>query len=97
MGRLTASSPRMRLRETAAGLDKHFKMALKDTERHAAFEALIRVWDDESAAAIYQMSSDGVYSALDLLNLQSSVDNRREIIKLREEYEELHEALKRLS
>jgi hypothetical protein len=60
----------MRLRETASGLDKHFKMALKDQGRHRAFEELLHVWDEEGAAGIYQMGSDGVYSPLDLLNLQ---------------------------
>ena len=96
MGRITASTPRERLMDTARGLDKHFKMALKDQARHRAFEELLPIWDNESAAAIYQMGSDGVYGALDLLNLQSTVDNRREIQRLREDYTALLKQLQYL-
>jgi len=66
----------------------------KDQDRHKAFDQLLAVWDDETAAAVYQMGSNGVYGALDLLNLQSTVDNRREINQLRRDYEAL---LQRLS
>jgi len=72
-------------------------MALKDQGRHAAFDELFHVWDEEAAAAIYQFGGDGVYGALDLLNLQSAVDNRREIQKLRAEYQGLLDKLRALN
>jgi hypothetical protein len=79
------------------GLTTHYKMALKNQASHRAFDELLHVWDEETAAAVYQMGSDGVYGALDLLNLQSVVDNRREILTLRSEYQELLEQLRRLT
>jgi hypothetical protein len=45
----------------------------------------------EGATAISQMRGDEVYSPLDLLNLQSTVDHLREIHRLREDYERLLE------
>ncbi len=97
MGRILKSTPRERLFETARGLDQHYKMALKNQDSHAAFDELLHVWDEEAAAAIYQFGGDGVYSALDLLNLQSVVDNRREILRLQSEYRSLLETLRNLT
>lgn len=94
MGRITLSTPRERIHDTMRGLRSHFREALKDQNRHKAFDELFAVWDDETAAAVYQMGGDGVYSAMDLLNLQSAVDNRREILRLKAEYKDLLEQLK---
>lgn len=94
MGRITLSTPRERIHDTMRGLRNHFREALKDQTRHTAFDELFAVWDDETAAAVYQMGGDGVYSAMDLLNLQSTVDNRREITELRRDYIALIEKIK---
>ena len=95
MGRLTDSSPRGKLHDTMRSLDKKYKMALKEESNKAAFEALYKEWDNESAAGVYQWGDGGVYSAMDLLNLMSAILNRREIQKLRADYERLLEKLNR--
>jgi hypothetical protein len=97
MGRLIDRSPRMRLHDTMRSLDRKYKMALKEEVNKAAFDALFKEWSNEDAAAVYQFGDTGVYSPMDLLNLNSTILNRREIQRLREDYEKLLETAKSLS
>ena len=61
-------------------LRKTFREALKEDELQEAFDELWPTWANEQAAMIYTE----VLSALDLLTLTASVDNRREIMKLKQ-------------
>ena len=58
-----------------------------------AFDALLPAWYREMGAMIF-LSSKHPASTLDLLVLNASVDNRREIETLRRELEELNETIK---
>lgn len=58
-----------------------FKAALKEDELQEAFDQLWPTWSSEMAAMIYAE----VLSALDLLILTATVDNRREIEKIKKE------------
>jgi len=57
-----------------------FREALKENELHEAFDELWPTWANEMAAMIFTE----VLSALDLLVLTATVDNRREIMKLKQ-------------
>ena len=61
-------------------LKKRFRVALKAYELQKAFDDLWLTWSSETAAMIYAE----VLSTLDLLLLTSVVDNRREIMKLKD-------------
>ena len=61
-------------------LRKTYRAALKENDLQEAFDALWPTWSCEMAAMIYAE----VLSALDLILLTSVVDNRREIMKLKE-------------
>jgi hypothetical protein len=78
-------------------LNAKYRQALKEEVNRAAFDALYAEWSNEDAAAIYQWGDGGIYSAIDLLNLNSTLLNRREIQRLREDYERLLEISKSLS
>jgi hypothetical protein len=62
-------------------LRKRYKAALKDTDMQKAFDELWPAWSTEQGAMIYAE----VLSSIDLLLLTATVDNRREINRLRKE------------
>ena len=74
---------RTRLQEKMLMLRKTFREALKDDELQEAFDELWPTWANEMAAMIFTE----VLSALDLLVLTATVDNRREIMKIKEALE----------
>ena len=61
-------------------LRKTFREALKENELQDAFDELWPTWANEMAAMIFTE----VLSALDLLVLTATVDNRREIMKIKQ-------------
>ncbi len=71
---------RTRLQEKMLMLRKTFREALKEDELQEAFDELWPTWANEMAAMIFTE----VLSALDLLVLTATVDNRREIMKLKQ-------------
>jgi len=80
MGRIQRGSMRTRLQEKMKMLRKTFREALKENELQDAFDELWPTWANEMAAMIFTE----VFSALDLLVLTATVDNRREIMKLKQ-------------
>jgi len=92
MGRITPSI-RQRIQKTIRSLKRHYRAAFKADEMQEAFDALIPAWSRDMGAMIF-LSSKQPVSALDLLVLNASVDNRREIETLRRELEELNETMK---
>ena len=60
-------------------LRKTFREALKEDELQEAFDELWPTWASEQAAMIFTE----VLSALDLLVLTATIDNRREIMKIK--------------
>jgi hypothetical protein len=78
-------------------LDAKYKAALKEEANKAAFDSLYSEWSNEDAAAIYQWGDGGIYAAIDFLNLNSTILNRREILRLRGDYERLLEKAKTLN
>jgi len=74
-------------------LKRHYRAVFKADEMQEAFDALLPAWSRELGAMIF-LSSKQPVSALDLLVLNASVDNRREIETLRRELEELNETMK---
>lgn len=97
MGRITDDSPRGRIHDTMRSLKSKYRMALKEEANKAAFDTIYAEWSNEDAAACYQWGDGGIYSAMDLLNLNSTILNRREIMKLRREYEELSDELQSMT
>ena len=81
MGRVTKGSMRTRIQDNMMNLRKRYRAALKDDALQRAFDELWPVWANEQAAMIYAE----VLSALDLILLTAVTDNRREIMKLRDE------------
>jgi hypothetical protein len=81
MGRVTKGSMRTRIQDNMMNLRKRYRAALKDDALQRAFDELWPTWANEQAAMIYAE----VLSALDLLLLTAVTDNRREIMKLRDE------------
>lgn len=71
---------RTRLQDKMMMLRKTFRKALKEDELQEAFDELWPTWANEQAAMIFTE----VLSALDLLILTATVDNRREIMKLKQ-------------
>ena len=71
---------RTRLQDKMMMLRKTFREALKEDELQEAFDELWPTWANEQAAMIFTE----VLSALDLLILTAAVDNRREIMKLKQ-------------
>ena len=71
---------RTRLQDKMIMLRKTFREALKEDELQEAFDELWPTWANEMAAMIFTE----VLSALDLLILTAAVDNRREIMKLKQ-------------
>jgi hypothetical protein len=71
---------RTRLQDKMMMLRKTFREALKEDELQEAFDELWPAWANEQAAMIFTE----VLSALDLLVLTAAVDNRREIMKIKE-------------
>ena len=61
-------------------LRKTFREALKEDELQEAFDELWPTWANEQAAMIVTE----ILSALELLVLTATVDNRREIMKLKQ-------------
>jgi hypothetical protein len=61
-------------------LRKTFREALKENELQDAFDELWPTWANEMAAMIFTE----VLSTLDLLLLTATVDNRREIMKIKQ-------------
>jgi len=59
-------------------LKRHYRASFKADEMQEAFDLLIPTWSNETGAMIY-LSSKQVMSALDMLILTATVDNRREI------------------
>jgi len=80
MGRIQRGSMRTRLQDKMIMLRKTFREALKENELQEAFDELWPTWANEMAAMIFTE----VLSALDLLVLTATVDNRREIMKIKE-------------
>ena len=80
MGRIQKGSMRTRLQDKMLMLRKTFREALKEDELQEAFDELWPTWANEQAAMIFTE----VLSALDLLVLTAAVDNRREIMKLKQ-------------
>jgi len=93
LGRVTKLSTRMRLQEQMRQLRDRYRAALKDEHMKTAFDQLWETWSSEQGAMIY---SD-VLSALDLLTLTATVDNRREIESLRALNQETRELLEKLA
>jgi hypothetical protein len=81
MGRVTKGSMRTRIQDNMMNLRKRYRAALKDDALQRAFDELWPTWANEQAAMIYAE----VLSALDLLLLTAVTDNRREIMKIRNE------------
>ena len=71
---------RTRLQDKMMMLRKTFRAALKEDELQEAFDKLWPIWANEMAAMIFTE----VLSALDLLVLTATVDNRREIMKIQQ-------------
>jgi hypothetical protein len=71
---------RTRLQDKMMMLRKTFREALKEDELQEAFDELWPAWANEQAAMIFTE----ILSALDLLVLTATVDNRREIMKIKE-------------
>ena len=71
---------RTRLQDKMLMLRKTFREALKEDELQEAFDELWPTWANEQAAMIFTE----VLSALDVLVLTATVDNRREIMKLKQ-------------
>ena len=71
---------RTRLQDKMMMLRKTFREALKENELQEAFDELWPTWANEMAAMIFTE----VLSTLDLLILTATVDNRREIMKLKQ-------------
>ena len=71
---------RTRLQDKMMMLRKTFREALKEDELQEAFDELWPTWANELAAMIFTE----VLSSLDLLVLTATVDNRREIMKLKQ-------------
>ncbi len=92
LGRVTKLSTRMRLQEQMRQLRDRYRAALKDEEMKTAFDGLWEAWSSEQGAMIY---SD-VLSALDLLTLTATVDNRRQIEALRALNRETRDLLEKL-
>jgi len=92
LGRVTKLSTRMRLQEQMRQLRDRYRSALKDEKMKTAFDCLWDSWSSEQGAMIY---SD-VLSALDLLTLTATVDNRRQIESLRALNQETRELLEKL-
>jgi hypothetical protein len=84
MGRITSGSMRTRIQDYMIQLKKQYRAALKDSDLQNAFDELFPTWSSEMAAMIYAE----VLSALDLILLTAAIDNRREIMKLREQMEQ---------
>ncbi len=80
MGRIQRGSMRTRLQDKMMMLRKTFREALKEDELQEAFDELWPTWANEQAAMIFTE----VLSSLDLLVLTATVDNRREIMKLKQ-------------
>jgi len=80
MGRTQRGSMRTRLQDKMMMLRKTFRAALKEDELQEAFDKLWPIWANEMAAMIFTE----VLSALDLLVLTATVDNRREIMKIQQ-------------
>jgi hypothetical protein len=69
---------RVRLQEAMEKLRHRYRAALKDEAMQKAFDTIWPAWAEEQGAMIYSE----ILSALDLLILTSTVDNRKEIEKL---------------
>jgi hypothetical protein len=80
LGRIQRGSMRTRLQDKMMMLRKTFREALKEDELQEAFDMLWPTWANEQAAMIFTE----VLSALDLLVLTATVDNRREIMKIQQ-------------
>jgi hypothetical protein len=80
MGRIIAKSMRTRIQDKMMMLRKTFRAALKKDQLQEAFDELWPTWGSEMAAMIYSE----VLSPLDLIVLTAAVDNRREIMKLKQ-------------
>ncbi|MCX6649785.1 MAG: hypothetical protein NTV61_10435 [Candidatus Bathyarchaeota archaeon] len=61
-----------------------YKVALKEEVNKTVFEVLYAEWSNEDATAIFPWGDRGHLGAIDLLNLNSVVLNRRELKKLKE-------------
>jgi hypothetical protein len=85
MGRIISGSMRTRIQDYTIQLKKRYRAALKDDDLQDAFDEFFPTWSSEMAAMIYA----DVLSALDLILLTATIDNRREIMKLREQIEQL--------
>jgi hypothetical protein len=72
-------------------LKKKYRMALKGDEFQTAFDDLWKSWAEEQAALIYSE----ILSPLDLLNLQANVDNRSQIMQLKERLAEVEAQFKK--
>jgi len=80
MGRITSGSMRTRIQDYMVNLRNRYRAALKEDALQQAFDEFWPTWSSEMAAMIYAE----VLSALDLILLTAVIDNRREIMKLRE-------------
>lgn len=93
LGRVTKLSTRMRLQGQMRQLRDRYRVALKDERMKTAFDQLWDTWSSEQGAMIY---SD-VLSALDLLTLTATMDNRRERESIRAFNQETRELLEKLA
>jgi hypothetical protein len=80
MGRITSGSMRTRIQDYMVNLRNRYRAALKEDALQRAFDEFWPTWSSEMAAMIYAE----VLSVLDLILLTAVIDNRREIMKLRE-------------
>jgi hypothetical protein len=80
MGRILSKSMRTRIQDKMVMLKKTFRAALKDDELQKAFDELWPTWSNEMAAMIYSE----ILSTLDLLILTATIDNRRQIMKIKQ-------------
>lgn len=87
LGRITKESMRGRIQSMMTHLKKGYKEALKEDELQTAFQDLWKQWNLEQGAMIHAQ----VTSVLDLLNLTSALDNRREINQLKKRLAQLEQ------
>ena len=74
---------RTRIQDQMKHLRDRYRAALKENELQEAFDELWSTWSSEMAAMIYAE----ILSVMDLILLTSVLDNRREIMKLKERLE----------
>lgn len=92
LGRIT-SSFRIQFQQELAELEGSFVKALRDEGRRRAFNGLVEAWGSEMGA----MGNAGVPAVLDVMLLTALLDDRKMILELSREVEELRSRVRALS